>query len=85
MGRTVRVEVLSDLDRVYPYGVCPYCKAISQVRADCEQCGSTGWLNERSWKGSPPMLTRPRTGEHVVAWKGDIVLVKKFDDPWGQQ
>lgn len=37
-----------------PHGVCPYCKTIQFVRAECAGCETLGYLSEQSFAGVPP-------------------------------
>jgi ParB-like chromosome segregation protein Spo0J len=54
-----------------PTGVCPYCKLIPLLRAQCAGCQATGYITHNQNDGVPPELLDQ--ADHHVVWGGQLL------------
>jgi ParB-like chromosome segregation protein Spo0J len=77
-----------------PSCLCPWCKAIPAVMAECSACGSSGWITPDMEDAVPSELLE--TDEPKVVYQGSVRLAAEFlsadpgepddassDDDWG--
>lgn len=66
-------QVRSEVSSLVPYGLCPYCKGLQSLRAQCSACGGQGWVTKLEYSDAPDELKQP--GKVMI--NGDIVLAPK--------
>lgn len=72
-----RIEELGGVLRALrPESVCPACKGIDEVKAQCSQCAATGYISKNQMASIPAVLLNEE--EPVVLYKGDLVSVHEF-------